>query len=232
MITIHIAGMNIGIDSQYDLFPWLCGWLAHGAPDFTVRVSPEELVREDEGRGLSPAYLEFICAYRHIAERLADFDAFVFHSAALYVQERAYLFAAPSGTGKTTHASKWLETVPGAKFLNGDKPILRRTDEGFLACGTPWRGKERYGTSRCLPIQGICLLRRGQEDRILRAEPAACVGLLSRQVYLPEDPARFEKTLDLMDECFRSVPLWSMECTLDPGSALVSWEAMKPKTEE
>lgn len=232
MINILLAGIRVGIDNQYDLMPWLRGWLTRREPDFTIRVSPEELLREDDGQGFPPAYLEFICCYRHIAERLADFDAFVFHSAALAVDRRAYLFAAPSGTGKTTHAQSWLNRVPGVSVLNGDKPILRRTPEAFIACGTPWQGKERFGSDSNFPIQGICLLQRGSEDRIRPAEPALAVPRLSRQVYFPRDPVRLEKTLSLMDACFRSVPLWSMACTLDPDSGLVSYEAMRPRARD
>ena len=48
MLTICLAGVNIGIDNQYDLAPRLQGWLTEAAPVFTVRVSPEELLRDDE----------------------------------------------------------------------------------------------------------------------------------------------------------------------------------------
>ena len=146
MMILRLAGVTVGIDNQYDFSDRVRLWLADGAPDFTVRVAPEELEREDEGRGLPREYLEFVCAYRHIAERMPDYDAFVFHGAAVVVDDLAYLITAPSGTGKTTLTRFWRYGLDcGAWVLNGDKPILRRDPGGFTVCGTPWRGKEGHG---------------------------------------------------------------------------------------
>ena len=230
MIIIRLAGVKVGIDNRYDIAPRMEGWLASGEPDFTLRVFPEEMALEDAGRGLDPAYLEFICAYRHIAERMPDYDAFVFHGAAVVMEELAYLFTAPSGTGKTTHARLWHYGFEGrAWYLNGDKPILRRSEAGFTVCGTPWRGKEGYGVNAERPIQGICLLRRGEENRIAPAEPGELAGFLTRQIYLPRDPRRLEKALELLDACCGAVPIWSMSCTLNAKAAQMAWEAMRPQ---
>ena len=62
MITIRLAGVNVGIESNYDLSPRVAGWITDAAPDFTVTVDPHELKKEDRGRGLAPDYLDFICA--------------------------------------------------------------------------------------------------------------------------------------------------------------------------
>lgn len=230
MLTICLAGVNIGIDNQYDLAPRLQGWLTEAAPVFTVRVSPEELLREDDGSGKPPDYLEYICVYRKLAERLPDYDAFVFHGAAIAMDGRAYLFTAPSGTGKTSHGQIWRYLwADRAYFLNGDKPILRRGPEGFLACGTPWRGKEGFGVNETLPIQGICLLHRGTENRIERAAPEELIRFLTRQIYIPRDPDRAERLLQLLDACCRTVPAWSMRCTLNLDAARISYAAMRPR---
>ena len=230
MITLALAGVKVGIDNQYDIEERLRDWIVPGPPDFTVRAGAEELLREDAGRGLRPDYLEFICVYRHIAERLPEYGAFVFHGAAIVMEELAYLFTAPSGTGKTTHAQLWRYGFEGrAWFLNGDKPILRQTGAGFTVCGTPWRGKEGYGVNAERPIQGICLLRRGTENRIAPARPEELARFLARQIYIPRDPARALRLLELLDACCGSVPTWSMECTLNSRAAQIAWEAMRPQ---
>lgn len=231
MITIRLAGLNIGIDNQYDFTDRVRDWIVQAEPEFTVRVSPEELELEDDGRGMSPEYLEFICAYRHIAERLPAYDAFVFHGVAIAVDGRAYLFTAPSGTGKTTHGMLWCYALAEKKpwFLSGDKPILRRTPEGFLACGTPWRGKENFGVNAELPIQGICLLRRGEKNFIRPAETNELVLFLARQIYMPRDPAQMDKLLTLVDECCRTVPIWALYCTLNLKAAVFAYRAMRPR---
>ena len=229
MITIRLAGVNVGIENTYDLTPRLAGWITDAKPDFTVSMSPNE--RKKEARGYAPDYVEFICAFRHIAERMPSYDAFVCHGSVVAMDGRAYLFTAPSGTGKTTHTQLWLRRYPGrAWILSGDKPIFRRTPEGFLACGTPWRGKEDYGVNEELPVQGICLLGRGEENEILPAGPADMMRFLSKQIYFPKQAERMEKLLELLDQFCSTVPTWTMRCNMDLEAAEVSYEAMRPKT--
>lgn len=233
MITIRLAGVNVGIESTHDLTPRLTGWITDAAPDFTVSVNPRELKREDMGRGLAPDYLEYICAYRHIAERMPTYDAFVCHGSVVAMDGRAYLFTAPSGTGKTTHTQLWLRRFEGrAWILTGDKPILRRTPEGFLACGTPWRGKEDYGVNEELPVQGICLLDRGEKNEIEPAGSADMMRFLSRQIYFPKDTEHMIQLLALLDAFCSTVPTWTMRCNMDLEAAEVSYEAMRPKPKE
>ena len=230
MITIYLAGLVIAIDNRYDFSHRVSDWICIGEPRFTVRVSEEELELEDEGRGLSREYLEFICAYRHIAERLPEYDAFVFHGAAVAMNGRAYLFTAPSGTGKSTHVAMWKCRYGWRAWcLNGDKPILRKSPEGFMVCGTPWKGKEEFGVNACLPIQAICLLHRGSANTVEPAAPEELSRFLMRQIYLPQDPERMEKLIALIDECCRTVPTWSMYCNRSRRAAEAAYEAMKPQ---
>ena len=230
MITIRLAGVNVGIESNYDLTPRLADWITDAAPDFTVTVDRLELKGEDRGRGLDPDYLDFICAYRHIAERMPAYGAFVCHGSVVAMDGRAYLFTAPSGTGKTTHTQLWLRRYEGrAWILNGDKPIFRRTPEGFLACGTPWRGKEDYGVNAELPVQGICLLDRGEKNEIEPAKPTDMMRFLSKQVYFPKQAQRMGMLLELLDRFCTTVPTWTMRCNMDLDAAEVSWEAMRPR---
>ena len=228
MICISMAGLRIGIDNQYELGKFLAGWETRESPDFTVRVREEELDREDGGKGHSRRYLEYICAYRHIAEELPARDAFVIHGAAVVREGRAYLFTAPSGTGKTTHIRQWLARYSDAWVLNGDKPVLRWSPEGFLVCGTPWRGKEGLGCPGEVPLQGICLLGRGSENRIRPAAPEELVPFLMRQSYRPREPLGMKQFLTLLDRCCCQTPVWIMDCTVSPQAAELAWETMKP----
>ena len=80
--------------------------------------------------------------YRFYCE-LIHHSGFFLHASAVSLDNRAYLFSADSGTGKSTHTGLWLEYFgKGRAFLiNDDKPALRKGDSGYLACGTPFSGK-------------------------------------------------------------------------------------------
>lgn len=81
-----------------------------------------------------------------MSEILIDHDAFLIHGAAIGLGNSAYLFCAPSGTGKTTHCKLWKDRAPGFYFVNGDKPFIATDADGNqpMACGSPWAGKEKY----------------------------------------------------------------------------------------
>lgn len=229
MITITVAGLNIGIENQYDILPYLQDFVTDAAPDFTVHVTPEEIEKEGSIAPNTPAYLEFVCTNRKIAERLPEYHAFLFHGAAICKNDLCFVFTAPSGTGKTTHCKLWRSLYgETCEILNGDKPIIRRLGDNFYACGTPWRGKERFGGNQIKRIAGICLLNRGPENRIHPIEPGEALQFLMKQVYLPKEPAHLATQLALMDACFRTVPLYSLECTVSLEAARLAHDTMNP----
>lgn len=230
MITIQIAGLRAGIENRYDILPRVAEFVTEASPDFVVSVSEEELEQERasaEG-DFSPEYLEYVCAYRKIAECLPMYDAFVIHGVAVAVAgDGAYLLTAPSGTGKTTHARIWqMRFGDRVRIINGDKPILRRTEGGFTAFDTPWRGKEGMGDGTSAPVKGICLLGRGKKNTIRPAEPAELLRFLVHQVYLPKDPAHLTTFLSLLEDCIASVPAWVMACNRSFSAAEMSFETM------
>ena len=110
MIRISMAGLTVGVDNLFDFSHRIGRFETDEEPDFTISVSMDEIEREREIGGNMPGdYLEYVCAYRRIAEILPEYDAFVMHGAVAALDGReAYLFTAPSGTGKTTHLQLWM----------------------------------------------------------------------------------------------------------------------------
>ena len=114
--TISLAGKNIGIKSLYDEVYNLCReYLSDKEPDMTVTVCPEDIAyerlkneREAKVEGIpaadySDSYLETLAVYRKIASGMLGYDTMLMHGAVVAVKDKAWLFTAPSGTGKTTH---------------------------------------------------------------------------------------------------------------------------------
>ena len=133
----RIAETNIEIISLYAQVHDLCrDYRAQGAPELTVRVTAAGIAREcaaDDGAGHSDAYLETLAVYRQIAEAMPARDTLLFHGSALAADGVGYLFTAPSGTGKSTHARLWRELLGGrVRMINDDKPLLRLGPEGVV----------------------------------------------------------------------------------------------------
>ena len=224
MITIKVADIPIGIDNRFRHIEWLAqDYLTDDEPHFTVSATPEELVREQSftEEKFSDGYLESTVIYRKIAERLGDYDAFVFHGAVLSVDGNAYAFTARSGVGKTTHTRLWLDKFgERAYYINGDKPIIRFIDGTPYAFGTPWRGKESYGTNSKAPLVGIAFVERGEENRAECADADTYSTMLLSQMYIPRTGAAAAKVLSMCARLIDSVKLVRLECNMNPDAPI------------
>lgn len=238
--SIQIAGLVTRVQPMFVSTREYCRrYLTDLEPELYVEVTASDLVYEqemadqeavEEGlrfRKFTDPFLERATIQRKVALELLNRDTLLLHGSTVGVDGRAYLFTAPCGTGKSTHTRFWRKTFGSrAVMVNDDKPFLRITPSGVFAHGSPWSGKHGLDTNICLPLKGICFLRRGAENVIRRAEPSEYLGELRHQSLIPEDPVAQAKALALVDALARVVPLWEMDCTKDPAAALVSYQAM------
>ena len=223
MIKIDIGGISIGIENKFEYIERLSeNYLTEDEPVFTVLASFEDMEKERESSGINapPWYLESIVAYRNIAEMLPKLDAFVFHGSVLALDGKAYIFAAKSGVGKTTHTRLWLSEFSDECYvLNGDKPVIRLVGDEFFVAGTPWRGKEGFGVHETLPLGGIAFLERGEENSASRMSISDALTRIITQVYKPKDKTAARRTMVLMDELLRKTPLVRLVCNMNPDAA-------------
>ena len=159
------------------------------------------------------------------ARELLAFDGSFLHSSAVVLDGKAYLFSAPSGTGKSTHTEKWCRLF-GARYLNDDKPALRLVNGVWMAYGTPWSGKHDLSSNEGVPVGGVAVLRRGEENTITRMQPAEALPWIMSQTSYRLRREHMEKQLVLMDRFLRQVPIWQLSCRNEDAAAFVSWDAM------
>ena len=151
---------------------------------------------------------------------LQNYEGMYIHGAAVLYKGQAYLFTAPSGTGKSTHVRLWKQLLgQQAVILNGDKPFLRRMDGRIMVCGSPWRGKEGWGINRDAPLGGIFILRRGETDRVEQLSDLEVLDLLLAATIYPEDLDRTQKLLALVGAIMESVPIRALYCTPNLSAA-------------
>lgn len=229
MFCIRLADIPIGIENKYQDVEKLCkGYMTEDSPEFTVSASEEEIQKEREGdETASLGYCEGLCLYRKISLRLMEYDAFLMHAAALAVDKEAYLFAAKSGVGKSTHMMNWIDLFMGRiEGINGDKPILRFMEGRLYACGTPWNGKEGFGCNIIRPIKAVCFLERGKENSIRPMDKGEISQYLFNQVLIPGEGEAFELFWGLMERFASAVDFYLLSCNKDRSSAKTAYEAM------
>ena len=196
-----------------------------GTPaDISLNFDLERFMRDNPDYN-DPDMAEHIATGILFARRVLDFDGYYVHSSAVVCDGKAYLFTAPSGTGKSTHTEKWIRLF-GAHYLNDDKPIIRQVDGQWIAYGTPWSGKHDLSSNEGVPLGGIACLRRGEKNEIFPMAPAAAVPFLMSQTVYHLTQEQTLKKLDLMDKIITQVPIWELRCLPDDESAIISHAAM------
>lgn len=138
---INAAGLPAEITAQHPLTRRLCQDYEISPPQspavLTACAEPETAMRLADGAA-SPAYLEFLCIHDSLAAQLPAHHRFLMHGAAVAFDGAAYLFTAPSGTGKTTHVRLWRQYLGSrVTVVNGDKPFLSLEPDGTSASGAP-----------------------------------------------------------------------------------------------
>ena len=139
-------------------------------PNFSMEVSEERIdnylkIYPDISRSLA----EYVIFGAEFYEKIIDYNAMLLHSSAVCVDNKAYLFTADSGTGKSTHTELWMSYFgEKAVMINDDKPVIRIIGSKIYACGTPFSGKNDINKNIMVPLQAICSLNRGEKNTIER----------------------------------------------------------------
>jgi len=235
-MIVKIADCYIDIQTVYPRTEWLCKEYFCDEPakvDFSVQVQPEDIDYElrdvDASQQTEAVRMKYepLALYRKLCGRFLEFDAFLMHGAVIEYEGKGYIFTAQSGTGKTTHIRLWKERFGDDKVtvINGDKPILRFQDGKVYAYGTPWNGKEGYGTNGRVELAGVCFLTRGEDNTICRIPAEQAVPLLFSQIMV-FDSADLAKQMVLVDQFLSKVPSYLLRCNMDPEAAEVAYRGM------
>lgn len=238
--NIRLAGTAIGIEPMYDYIREYCReYITDEKAAFTVKTEAADIAYEREKsdreaviEGHKPVYysdeyLETLSVYRKIAEKMPFLDTLLFHGSVIAVDNVGYLFTAKSGTGKSTHTRLWRELFgERAVMINDDKPLLRITENGVTAYGTPWDGKHRLSTNTAVPLKAVCILTRSEENFIEKITPKEAYQLVLQQTYRPVDRLAVIQSLKLIDSMLKTTGLYRLGCNISPDAARVAFEGM------
>ena len=182
---------------------------------------------QDPGK-LSDLAYEFTALYKKILHSLVEYKTIYLHGSLIAVDGNGYLFMAPSGTGKSTHARLWREVYGDkVKIVNDDKPLFKACgDGGILACGSPWNGKHGLGCNECVPLRAVVRLRRGKENRITELDKSAALKLLLLSTLRFKDARRVRLMLEVIYRIIENVRLYDLECNMEPEAAKTSYERL------
>jgi hypothetical protein len=197
-------------------------------PDITITYNEEVCKKAIEKY---PDMTEDLYVYmalgKHFANELLKHNGLVLHSSAISYENKAYLFSADSGTGKSTHTNLWKQCFEGAEIINDDKPALRLIDDKFYAYGTPWSGSTPINKNVRIPLQAICFIERGDKNSIERITDSAEI----IRLFLPQTLRQVGKDLtnkffDIIEELIKHVSFYKLRCLPDEDAAKLAYSVM------
>ncbi len=214
--TVGFAGFKFELDTPSTSACVLCkDYLLEGIPDIRIKVTEQDVNNEYIESKLSKpnkVSAETGAVYRKIAEEVLNYDTLLMHGAVIATGENAYMFSAPSGTGKTTHIKLWLENDRESFVVNGDKPLIRIIKDKAFACGTPWSGSEGMDTNRMVPLKSIILMERSEKNHIEEIDFAQAYLFLLQQTFIPKEASKAKKALSLLSSLHNKLSLYRFRC--------------------
>ena len=195
-------------------------------------IEKERSLQTEDAEGCSDAYLETLALCRAVSERMPFFDRFLFHGSAVKLDGNGYLFAAPSGGGKSTHAKLWADTFgERCSYVNDDKPFLAVENGTVTVYGSPWNGKHHRGSNTSAPLKAVCFIVKAKENVLSQVDKKEVFPLLLRQTYRPYDPAANGQTVGLLSKAASALSFWRMACNISEAAARICASGMTGKTE-
>ena len=230
-MILKVANIVFEVKSRYRYTYDMChDYLYSGdeSPAFSIFATNEQIIKEREkSPEFSDDILENTCIYRNICNELLKYNAILIHSAALSVDNQAYLFSANSGTGKTTHMNLWQERFGERAFvINGDKPIIRKISDKFYVFGTPWCGKEGINRNSCVPLKSICILERAEKNEAVLVDSREAMLFLLTQTIHPSEKELSYLMLDNLGQLIKQIPVYRLGCNMNPEACEVAYKAM------
>lgn len=229
--TLELAGIPVEIELKYpDAILTFAPYIKDRIPCASVCISQTELeaARNQYEPGASDLYVEYMELSLKVSEALLPFNRVIFHGTAFFWQGKAWIFAAISGTGKTTQYLHWKELYgEDVQIICGDKPILFFDNRSIAVHPSPWNGKEGMGQQVSAPLGGIILLRQSVENRIRKINKTEASGPLFLQFLFSRKTTEDVYTVARLEEqLLNRTPVWLLENCGDAESAVLCHDTL------
>ena len=143
------------------------------------------------------------------------------HAACVELGDFAVAFTGHSGLGKSTRARAWVDGL-GAQWISGDRPAVRLEEQGSIACGVPWDGKEQIFRDVEKPLKCIMEVRRSPANYVRRLSEDQARQLIMQQSFVPMwDTDAAVMAMAKVRRLVRQTPVYRVFCGPEADDARV-----------
>lgn len=146
-------------------------------------------------------------------------NIFAIHSASVLYHGKAWLFSAPSGTGKSTHTALWQKYFH-TPVINGDLNLITLKNNVPYVHGLPWCGTSDIFDTASYPLGGIILLRQSENDFIEELPAEEQILSVAQRFISPAwTPEQLNTLLSFSDELHDKIYIRRLHCTKKESAA-------------
>lgn len=134
------------------------------------------------------------------------------HSSYIKYKNKAILFTAPSGTGKSTQADLW-NKYENAEIINGDKTAMQKVNGRWYAYGLPYAGSSDIFKNISTQISTIVVLRKGNENKIKKLSLKEAFKYIYSETIINTWDEQFVNTaIDIILGIINDIPVYLLSC--------------------
>ncbi len=145
-------------------------------------------------------------------------NKYAIHSASILYKDRAWLFSAPAGTGKSTHAALWNKFLDTPN-INGDLNLIGIENEAPVIWGIPWCGTSEIYDNITHKLGGVIFLKRSDEDKAEQFDvPSGLVALTRRTISPVWNTETLKNMISDLLPLAQKIYLARLYCTKEPSA--------------
>lgn len=159
-------------------------------------------------------------AFFHIAweEMLLREKRMIFHACFVNTPLGGLLFSGDSGIGKSTQGALWCR-YEGAELINGDRPILSKSEDGWIAYGSPYAGSSKCHVNRHAPVKAVIMLQKAQKCSIRRLDVTEAFRKIFAQVTVsPWASDNVAAACSMTEQLTADLTVYELACTPDENA--------------
>ncbi len=153
---------------------------------------------------------------------LPEFSGVLLHACGVKMDNRIFVFLAPSEGGKSTIAK--LALKKGLILLNDDRIIVRKIRNKFSAFGNPWHGEVKVTSSEWGEVKELFFLKKARRNFVKEMDKKRMfTEMLKNSFYVKEDRENFRKVIEVIGNIVNNVK--GYELSFKPDMSI--WRYLK-----
>lgn len=215
-MIIKVADTIFKIENDKELEHFILPFKSCGKVEHIIYLQGESLIEKRNSLAMQ------------ITEYLVGKNILRIHASCINYNDNAIMFLAPSGTGKSTHASLW-KKYANAEYINDDQPFLNM--DTLQVYGFCVAGKHNRFSNGSAKLNSLVFISQSKQNKITKLTKLQAVKYLYKQMVQYISLQDRQKQLECMD-ILSNLPVYLLECDISKNAFLTCYKGVFNKDYE